>query len=220
MAFTWISDAEPGIIPVNSKNRAIALLELTLPRECLMRYNWKKTGTMIQLRPATLQDLALLEYWDAQPHVIACDPDSDWNWKVELRRSPAWREQLIAELNTKPLGMIQIIDPSEEETKYWGQVEPNKRAIDIWIGDASNLNQGYGTIMMKLAIERCFADPKVTSILIDPLKSNTKAHRFYERLGFEFLEERQFEDSACFVYELKRASWQGRHYKGGSKRSF
>lgn len=170
---------------------------------------------MITLRLATPQDQGLLEYWDTKPHVTACDPDSDWEWEKELQRSPTWREQLMAEFNTKPIGIIQIIDPAEEETKYWGQVEPNKRAIDIWIGEAYNLNKGYGTIMMKFAIERCFANPDVTSILIDPLKSNTQAHRFYERLGFEFLEERQFEDSLCFVYKLKRAAWHGRHYKGG-----
>ncbi|WP_211323003.1 hypothetical protein [Arenibacter echinorum] len=34
--------------------------------------------------------------------------------------------------------------------------------------------------------------------------SNDKALRFYERLGFEFIEEREFEGTACLVYELKR----------------
>jgi len=58
--------------------------------------------------------------------------------------------------------------------------------------------------MMKLAIQRCFKNPTVTGILIDPLKSNIKAHRFYERLGFEYIEERQFDESLCYVYELKR----------------
>lgn len=57
---------------------------------------------------------------------------------------------------------------------------------------------------MELVIRRCFENPKVGSILIDPLKTNTKAYRFYERLGFEFTEERQFDESDCFVYVLKR----------------
>ena len=59
------------------------------------------------------------------------------------------------------------------------------RAIDIWIGDPDYLGQGYGTQMMELAIERSFADPSVTAILVDPLEQNGPAHRFYERLGFE-----------------------------------
>ena len=160
---------------------------------------------MITLRPATINDLKILQYWDTQQHVIDCDPDSDWNWEEELQKSPAWREQFIAELDNKPIGMVQIIDPFKEETHYWGKVDENKRAIDIWIGEAGYLNKGYGTEIMKMVIKRCFNTPEVTGILIDPLKSNTKAHRFYERLGFEIKEERQFESSDCYVYELKRS---------------
>ena len=156
------------------------------------------------LRPATIEDLELLNYWDTKTHVIASDPDDDWSWEVELLQNPIWREQLIAELDGRPIGFIQIIDPYLEESHYWGEVEKNKRAIDIWIGEETDLNKGYGTVMMELAIQRCFHNQEVDGILIDPLKSNTKAHRFYERLGFEFVCERQFDESDCFVYELKR----------------
>lgn len=61
--------------------------------------------------------------------------------------------------------------------------------------------------MMRLALTRCFADPQVTAILIDPLSSNTRAHRFYERLGFTFLAYRQFGPNHCSVYGLDRAAW-------------
>jgi aminoglycoside 6'-N-acetyltransferase len=162
------------------------------------------TYAMIKLRPASIKDLELLKYCDTKQHVIDCDPDDDWNWEAELNRNPDWREQLIAELNGVPVGFVQIIDPYNEETHYWGDVERNKKAIDIWIGEERNLNKGYGTIIMKLAIERCFRNPDIDGILIDPLKTNTRAQRFYERLGFEFVEERAFDESACYVYELKR----------------
>ena len=159
---------------------------------------------MIELRVATINDLELLKYWDTQQHVIDCDPDHDWNWEVELKRNPIWREQFVAERNGEPIGFLQIIDPYLEETKYWGDVDEDKRAIDIWIGDEINLNKGYGTLIMKLAIQKCFANSKVNGILIDPLKSNTKAQRFYERLGFELIEERKFNGIECLVYEMKR----------------
>lgn len=164
---------------------------------------------MIILRPASINDLELLKYWDTKQHVIDCDPEDDWNWEIELNRNPEWREQLVAELDQDPIGFVQIIDPYLEETHYWGDVEPNKRAIDIWIGEESNLNKGYGTIMMELAIQRCFKNPFIDGILIDPLKSNSKAHRFYEGLGFEFVEERAFDETACYVYELKRSQYIG-----------
>ncbi|MFD2586011.1 GNAT family N-acetyltransferase [Croceitalea marina] len=160
---------------------------------------------MIKLRLATIDDLELLTYWETKQHVIDSDPnDDEWNWELELKRNPEWREQLIAEVNGKPVGVVQIIDPDKEETQYWGNVEQNKRAIDIWIGEEENLNRGYGTLMMNLAIARCFENPVVASILVDPLQSNIKAHRFYKRLGFEFIEEREFDGNVCLVYELKR----------------
>ncbi|MBD81420.1 MAG: GNAT family N-acetyltransferase [Crocinitomicaceae bacterium] len=160
---------------------------------------------MIKLRPASISDLELLQYWDTKQHVIDCDPDEDWNWEIELNENPKWREQLIAELNGKPIGFLQIIDPFEEETHYWGNIDKNKRAIDIWIGEEKNLNKGYGTRIMEFAIKKCFKEPLVTGILIDPLKSNTKAHRFYKKLGFDFIDEREFNGAVCYVFELKRA---------------
>ncbi len=161
---------------------------------------------MIRLRTATIEDFELLLYWDTKQHVIDCDPEDDWNWELELSRNPPWREQLVAELDEKPIGFVQIIDPYLEETHYWGDVAQNKRAIDIWIGEEHNLGKGYGTSIMQLAIDRCFSNPDINGILIDPLKTNTKAHTFYKRLGFKFVEERTFDDTVCFVYELDRAT--------------
>jgi aminoglycoside 6'-N-acetyltransferase len=163
---------------------------------------------MINLRAATSADLALLQHWDEQPHVIESDPNDDWHWEVELDRNPDWREQLIAELDGRPIGFIQIIDPAREESHYWGAIAANLRAIDIWIGEETDLGKGYGTKLMQLAIARCFADPSVTAILIDPLANNTRAHRFYERFGFKLVEHRQFGDDQCCVYSLDRLDWQ------------
>ncbi|MGC1246232.1 MAG: GNAT family N-acetyltransferase [Spirulinaceae cyanobacterium] len=159
---------------------------------------------MINLRPATPDDLTLLQHWDQQPHIIASDTDDDWDWERELKRNPDWREQLIAEIGHRPIGFIQIIDPAREDSHYWGDIAANLRAIDIWIGEETDLGKGYGTTMMQLALARCFANPLVTAVLVDPLASNTRAHRFYERLGFQFVERRQFSDDDCFVYRLNR----------------
>lgn len=161
------------------------------------------------LRSATIADLPILLHWDEQQHVIDSDLDDNWDWETELLHEPPWREQLMAELDGRPLGFVQIIDPAEEETHYWGDVPPGLRAIDIWIGEAADLGKGYGTIMMQLAINRCFSEPSVHAILIDPLVTNVRAHRFYERLGFRFVEQKRLGDdeSDCFVFELRRKDW-------------
>jgi aminoglycoside 6'-N-acetyltransferase len=165
----------------------------------------------ITLRTATVADAALLRHWDTQPHVmearnISSDDldDDDWDWDNEIPRRLVWRELLIAEQEHRAIGFIQIINPHLEETHYWGDCEPNLRAIDIWIGEESDLGKGYGTVMMRLALQRCFATPEVTAVLIDPLESNVRALLFYERLGFHFVEKRLFDEDACCVYRLER----------------
>ncbi|MFK7773532.1 MAG: GNAT family N-acetyltransferase [Saprospiraceae bacterium] len=163
---------------------------------------------MILLREANLDDLEMLKYWDKQEHVIASDPDDDWNWEYELGRKPEWREQLIAEYNGRPIGVIQIIDPAKEESHYWGNIGNRKKAIDIWIGEKNDLGKGYGTQMMTMVIDRCFANNDVDEILIDPLASNTRAIQFYKKIGFHFLENRKFGESHCAIYILKRDEWK------------
>jgi aminoglycoside 6'-N-acetyltransferase len=174
-----------------------ALPPLKTPEEELSSTADLETGRLpqVMLRNATLEDLQLLLSWDEAEHVHDCsgDPDwNDWNWEYELpRKDLPWRYQLFAEdveASNKPIGFVQIIDPLEEESHYWGtDWEPNLRAIDIWIGEEDYLNRGYGTQLMKqvLAHPFVFGHPNVTSVLIDPLASNTKSHRFYERLGFQ-----------------------------------
>ena len=162
----------------------------------------------IRFRAATPEDLQRLLGWQAQPHVIEAGIDEDWGWQAELSRNPPWREQLIAELDGRPIGFVQIIDPALEETHYWGDVEDNLRAIDIWIGAREDLGRGYGSEMMRQALARCFAGTAVHAVLIDPLAANVRAHRFYTRLGFEFVERRRFGDDDCHVMRLRREIWE------------
>lgn len=162
----------------------------------------------IVLRPATRADAPLLQRWDEMPDVIASDPNDDWNWNVELGVQWAWREQLLAELDGRPIGFVQIIDPAREESHYWGDCAPDLAAIDIWIGEPDCLGQGHGTRIMRLAIARCFADPRVAAVLVDPLAENVRARRFYAKLGFEEIGPRRFGLDDCMVMRLDRKNWR------------
>lgn len=163
---------------------------------------------MMQIRPATADDLPLLYHWNAQPHVIkARGNDDQVNWKLELSSPSTWPQTFLGVIQNRPVGVTHIIDPAEEETGYWGRVEPDLRAIDIWIGQQQDLNKGYGTKMMRLAINHCFEDEGVNAILVDPLEDNKDAHRFYERLGFTELGLQKFGNDNCRVFRLERSVW-------------
>ena len=165
----------------------------------------------MKLRLATSADAPTIEAWDREPHVVAATggdgKEGMYDWRAELPRVVPWREFLIAEIDGRPIGIMQIIDPALEESHYWGDIGPDLRAIDIWIGSPGDLGRGYGTEMMRLAIERCFAAAGVTAIVIDPMVSNTDAHRFYERLGFRRIGRQMFDDDDCYVYRLERRDW-------------
>jgi aminoglycoside 6'-N-acetyltransferase len=160
----------------------------------------------LSLRRAIPADTEMLRLWDRRSHVMAAQgEDGDFDWQSEVPRTVPWRDILIAEESGRPIGVIVIIDPAEEETHYWGEIEPNLRAVDIWIGEEDALGKGFGTRMMELAIAHCFAAPQVKAIIIDPLVSNASAHRFYERLGFRNIDRRIFSGvDDCFVYRLNR----------------
>jgi aminoglycoside 6'-N-acetyltransferase len=165
------------------------------------------TDESLTLRPATPADETLLLAWQREPHVLAAGAGGDWGWAAELPRQLDWREQLIGELDGRPFAFVQIIDPAREESHYWGDCGPQLRAIDIWIGPAELLGRGWGTQLMQRALARCFADATVAAVIIDPLFSNRRARRFYERLGFRFVERRMFDDDDTAVYRLTRADW-------------
>ena len=162
----------------------------------------------LQLRRATTDDLDLLQGWDAKAHIIAATgADDAYPWAEELPRDVPWRELLIGVHAGRPVGVMQIIDPQLEETHYWGECEPNQRAIDIWIGEEADLGRGFGSDMMRLPLARCFADASVKAVLVDPLVANKRAHRFYERFGFRRSGRHFFGEDDCFVYRLARADW-------------
>jgi aminoglycoside 6'-N-acetyltransferase len=175
----------------------------------------------LTFRVATAADIPTLERWDLEPHVISAtsdDPGAEKAfegayWPDEIAMQDEFYQYFIAELTLsggggRPIGGMQIIDPHTEKTHYWGEIEPNLRAVDIWIGDEADLGKGYGEQMMRLAFRRCFAEPAVTAIVIDPLNSNTRAHKFYQRLGFKPTHRQTFGDDDCLVHKLTRADWR------------
>ncbi|MGF1606543.1 MAG: GNAT family N-acetyltransferase [Rhodothalassiaceae bacterium] len=160
------------------------------------------------LRPAKPDDAALLADWDRLPHVRAASGGDFYeDWQTELARVLPWRDWRIAEVDGRSIGAVQIIDPAQEETHYWGDVPAGLRAIDLWIGPADALGRGYGTLMMQQALDVCFQDPQVIPVLVDPMAANLRAHRFYQRLGFQDQGPRRFGEDDCRVFRLDRAVW-------------
>jgi aminoglycoside 6'-N-acetyltransferase len=161
----------------------------------------------ITLRKATAEDIPLLRYWDQQPHKKEADPNSDWQWETEIPKDAPWRHQLIAEVDGRPLGYVEILHCADDPEQYWGDVPDSWMAIDIWIGEAGDIGRGMGTHMLQLALAKCFQNANIDTVVLDPLASNGRARRFYEKNGFRFVEERWFGNDCTAVYKIERSEW-------------
>jgi aminoglycoside 6'-N-acetyltransferase len=162
----------------------------------------------VTIRLATEADIPLLQSWNEQPHVIAASGDDDsWDWSEELAQDPAWSWTWLGLEDGRPFGVVQAIDPLLEATHYWGDVGPDLRALDIWIGAEADLGRGLGSELMRLVLDWCFVDARVRGVLIDPLARNVRARAFYERIGFEEVGPRRFGSDDCVVYRVDRERW-------------
>lgn len=176
-------------------------------------------ATGFRLRDARPDDIPTLTQWDGRDHVIRCstdDPEAttafdgiDWAEEIALATElgPRVWQVLIAEIEQpegqwRSIGAMEVIDPHREPTHYWGDIEENLRAVDIWIGEPDLLGAGWGTRMMRTVLSDIAADPAVTGVVIDPLLSNEAAQRFYRRMGFRDVGPRWFDDDHCLVMRL------------------
>lgn len=188
------------------------------PRHITLEIAGKHT---MMLRAATHDDIPVLERRDRDPTVIAmtsddpdetvaCGEDNDWAENIDFYERDVW-EYWIAEVDGRPIGAMQLCDPHKEPTHYWGAIEPNLRALDIWIGEPDARGHGYGESMMRLGLICAFEDPAVTAVLVDPLASNPRAHEFYQRLGFMPTERRMFDEDDTLVHKLTREDREAQH---------
>lgn len=159
----------------------------------------------LTLRRAASTDVPTLERWDAAPHVMAVSgDDGPWDWEREI--DVPWQEVWIAEIDGRAVGVVILLNAFAEPSHYWGEVSPGTYAIDIWIGEVDLLHRGYGTQMMRHAIDRAFSDNHANEILIDPLAANTDAIEFYKHMGFDVVGPRRFGTDDCVVLAMRPPS--------------
>ena len=169
------------------------------------------------LRPMALADVPLLNVWDRQPHVIAATSDDpnqpkafgDTYWPDELALTAPDNRYVIAEFHGRPIGAMQIIDTCAPSRRTTGA--RSSRTCEQSTSGSGRLRISARVtvqMMMRRAFQVCFAEPAVTAIVIDPLASNTRAHKFYRRLGFVPEGRRLFGDDDCLVHRITRKAWR------------
>jgi len=139
---------------------------------------------MLTYRHATPEDLPFIVGLIVEDAVVATNdsvadarqPDYD-NALKAIDADPN-QEMFVAEDAGKPIGCFQLSYlPGLMRRGMW------RGMIEVVHVSESERNRGYGSQMMRWALERC-RERGCGMVQLTSNKKRTDAHRFYERLGF------------------------------------
>jgi aminoglycoside 6'-N-acetyltransferase Ib len=151
---------------------------------------------IITLRLMTEAYLPLLCAWLNRPHVLqwwadsAIDEAGPTLAVVRTKYLPRvlQAEQVtsyVALLDDKPIGYAQSYVAMGSGGGWWPEItDPGVRGIDQFLANVDQLNQGLGTQLVQVLVNKLFADPAITLIHTDPAPGKHRAIRCYEKAGF------------------------------------
>lgn len=143
-----------------------------------------------EFKPLTEQDLPLLYSWINQPAVAQWWEDVGVDWhtfkgKYLNKCNSGFEFPFIVHAAESPFGYIEYYEARSVGNGWWpDQQDDGVYGIDVFIGDASSLGHGYGTLFIRRFVENLFSLDYVKKIIIDPAVTNLRAIRCYEKVGF------------------------------------
>ncbi|MDO5696911.1 MAG: GNAT family N-acetyltransferase [Dermatophilus congolensis] len=151
----------------------------------------------LQLRPLTVDDLALAAEWLARPHVIAGWGDEGEAWCADTRselEAGGPSVYRIAELGGAPVGLIfyyRVHDYAEyvDEFRDAGlDVPVDAWSMDYLIGEHRATARGVGSGMIRLACEELWrTHPDAATVIVPVHATNEHSWKALLRAGFERL---------------------------------
>ena len=162
-----------------------------------------------EFRPLVEADLPCLHEWIGRPHV------AEW-WRepstlAQLRedyfpRCGTSTRAFLPCLNGVPVGFVQAYVVMADQASGWwtDERDPNAIGIDQFLADGENLGRGIGTEMVGQFTALIFADAAVTKIQTDPMPTNLRAIRCYEKAGFVPVEVVETPDGLALLMVLAR----------------
>jgi aminoglycoside 6'-N-acetyltransferase len=146
-------------------------------------------------RPLTHADLPMLHRWLNEPHARPwfhggpplAHVVAEYSAYID-RREPIFA--FVVSYGDRPIGMMnwQRAGDFPDFMQLYQIADPDAANCDVVIGDPGFVHRGLGPKMIrKFAREIIFADPRITTLIIDPERGNAIAIRAYEKAGFRFL---------------------------------
>jgi len=123
----------------------------------------------ISFRPVEDADVPLLHRWRNEPHVM--------RW---------WYEDDGSDPTLDVVAKSYGPDPNEPDyPPYRDALQEEGVGMDLFIGEPAFVNRGVGTAVIREFLDQVvFADPTVTTCVVDPEVANTASIRAFEKAGF------------------------------------
>lgn len=164
----------------------------------------------ITIRKMSHNDYKIMAQWLSTPEVLEFYGDVNAPFtleQVQRKYGPRITGDVpvypyIVELDKAPIGFIQYYRLTKEAYEEYGyHGTQHVYGIDQFIGVAACFNQGIGTAMIKKFLTGLFEKTKAEIIVLDPIISNERAIRCYEKCGFV-----KVKGGTSWLMELKTGS--------------
>jgi aminoglycoside 6'-N-acetyltransferase len=161
-----------------------------------------------RFRKATLEDLALLEAWQSNPHVRAWW-GSDAPYDAAKLADPRVDRWIVSKAE-RPFAYMQDYTVHGWEDHHFFHLPKGARGIDQYIGDPDMIGLGHGAAFINARMQVLFAQGAPV-IATDPHPNNERAIAVYMKLGFETSGPAQKTRWGLIVPMLAFARAAGRH---------
>ena len=141
--------------------------------------------TRIEFAVVGAADLPLISRWLQRPHVARWFHTAQ-EWLDEIRDGLAadWRQQLLVSIDGRPAGYAQCCDCDRAPVGMWSGCPAGTWGIDLFIGESEFLGRGLSRTVMRHLIARCWQDPCIRWLTVDPEEDNPVALRVFRYAGF------------------------------------
>lgn len=129
------------------------------------------------------------------------------DWEAYSFEQESWRKLLLIRYGHKPIGLLEIIDPHQDETHYWGIMPKGQRAINFYLAEAAHRGAQFQTPLLHLALWQCFKEDGVNTVWSEPPTDDFAALQLFEHLGFQAVDERKVEGKLHQIFQIQRADW-------------
>jgi len=140
------------------------------------------TAKAYGFRRVTMDDLDLLQKWQAHPHVREWW-DSDASYDRETINDPRVARWIVS-TDERPFAFMQDYTVHGWEDHHFARLPEGSRGIDQYIGDPDMIGVGHGSAFIGARVKTLF-DEGAPVIATDPHPDNKRAIAVYRKLGFE-----------------------------------